>query len=320
MQIRRTKQIEVPQITKAQYILPRRVVDRVDSFLLKSHHDQSNRLYTFRDLENFKIMKCEVEIDNLGIRINHPSSFLCETELVYKINSKHDNSVYNSESQYHERSEDNLFPLNKVQNYRLIDATSVISSSKIKQDLISYDGFYSTSYKPKPVSMDFNASNPNRKPPLKMFNTNSVQEKPPKQSKFNSCEKMLNILPGKESNSSVDKSKKDLVLFLEKSTNIGVETTKPNRLNYFYKKVNNTASYNLQIAITESGVNSSNCISNLRCMKLSKHKPCNGNLKLNLLGSLQSPPHSFKNISSYLETSNSKADQVYSVNPIPTKY
>lgn len=299
------------------------IFDKQQPLFLKEEYDRDNRLYTKRELGKFRIMRSDVLIDNFGVRITHPPSFLFETELVYKINMKHDNSVYNSDLVYHERSEDNLFPLNKLQKFRLIDVTTEIVNPPIhpKQNILGNN----KKRNHKCMSTDFNASNPNRKPPLKHFNISSTMEQPLSQGKEQSTEKLFK----KEIRSSVEKNKSELVHLLEKS-NFVIETTNPSKLNYFYKKgviIDKDPLTSKICSAASSGsdlnpISGKNCsINNLKCMKRSNQKPCSDKLKVNLFNNLHSPTLSSQKVTCYYDSKCSNLDQqLFSANTLPSKY
>lgn len=190
-------------------------------------------------MEKFKVMRSEVTIDEFGFRSKNPPSFLYDSELVLKINKKHNNSIYNSDLHFHERSEENVFPLNKIQKYKLIDLDAVANTiNPISKE--GFDAILSSKDKKPDIekSVEIDPANTNKNPPLKQFNITSVVSPRHKQS-FKNSTIVSTIEERMATTSVVDERKKDLVILLEKN-NFVVETTKPNRLNYFYKNNSKT--------------------------------------------------------------------------------
>ena len=126
------KKTQIPIIKHTEYVLPKKPVilySKETSFLIKELYDRDNRLYTKREMEKFRILKSHVCINKEGIQTFHPPGYLFETELIYKINKKHYNSIYNSEVNYHERCENTIFPLNKFKEFKLVDVNNVVDNN-----------------------------------------------------------------------------------------------------------------------------------------------------------------------------------------------
>lgn len=232
----KTKKVELPRELKIEFVLPKKpliIYELQDAFCLKEEYDRDNRIYTKREMEKFRVMRSEVTIDEFGFHSKNPPSFLYDSELVLKINKKHNNSVYNSDLHFHERSEDNVFPLNRIQKFKLIDLEAVANTinpiSKEGLDII----LNSKEKKSEFDKPEIDPSNTNKNPPLKHFNITTLISPRQKQS-FQNSTTISTIEERMATTSLVDERKKDLVILLEKN-NFVVETTKPNRLNYFYK-------------------------------------------------------------------------------------
>lgn len=231
--------------------------------MLKEEYDRDNRVFTKREMGKFRIMRSEVTIDEFGFRSKNPPSYLFDTENVFKINKKHNFSVYNSDLHFHERSEVDVFPHNLLQKYRLIDVKDAanminpLTKDRLETIMSSRDK------KPEPAIIEFDLANTNKKPPLKQFNaitaTTLIEQKAFKPSNMSkstcaTIEERMTIT------NPVDECKKDLVVLLEKS-NFIAETTKANKLNYFYKKSTKSVKTSSHLNYSQQILTSDPCLS-----------------------------------------------------------
>lgn len=94
-----------------------------DSFTSESIYtnDSSRKLFSYKEQTKFELCSFNVNINPLGIQVEDIDSRFLESEVVYKINKKHNRSLYRSEGRLHEKAEDLTFPQNRMQKYKLID-------------------------------------------------------------------------------------------------------------------------------------------------------------------------------------------------------
>lgn len=245
------KTLVVPRELKVEYVLPKKQVIQYDSqeaFCINEEYDRENRNYTSKEMENFRIMRSEVTIDEYGFRSKNPPSFLYDSELVLKINKKHNNSVYNSDLNFHERSEDSVFPLNRIHKFKLIDIEAIANTiNPISKE--GLDAILNSKEKRPEVNKktEVDQSNTNKNPPLKQFNITTFN--PRQKQSFQNSTSISTIEERMATMSLVDERKKEFVVLLEKN-NFVIETTKPSRLNYFYK--NNTKSFKSSTSVSTS--------------------------------------------------------------------
>lgn len=266
-------------------------------------------------------MRSEVTIDEDGFRSLHPPGYLYETELIYKINKKHESSIYNSDSDYHEKAEKNVFPLNKLHKYRLIDVTEIKNSFSHQETQATQI----LSLKNKVES----EKSINRNPPFKSKNLGPSTGKSVSLN-LNAAVRCLSNASLHNSTqhlSSIEKNKKELVTILEKS-NFLIEAAKPTKLNYFYK---NEQSNGTNMKVQEhhkkfssgdlkiDSYNSSRSINDNSTIKIKSTKTRQINNIHTMMNDLQfvmAPK-----VNKYIETkSSTNSQRLFTVNSLPSKY
>ena len=202
----------IPKQSSTVYITPSKpnleYESNINTIFIKESYNKEGRMYSIKEMSNFIIMRNYVHIENQIITVFHPPNFKFESENVYRINKKHYLANYNSDNMNnHERSEDDLFPKNKLMKFKLID------NIKEKKEIINIKKSINS-----PVVIDLHLNN---KPSVKSFVISA--DKSEKSIKRDKAEKL-----------NINKNKLELTKLLEKSIPI-LETTKHKKLDYFYK-------------------------------------------------------------------------------------
>lgn len=173
-------------------------------------------------MQKFKMMKIEVSVGDFGLIKCHPPTYDFETEMVLKINHKHNQSLYKSEVPVHETADEDLFPKNRVQNYKiLLEGNPEPSQIKL-----------ATTRKSKEVSIDLSS-------PLNL-KSSGIPSVKSFYSDFYKKGHQINSLYRKQAiKQNVDQTKSELLGFIENSKN-SIEVIHHNKLNFIYKSIKPT--------------------------------------------------------------------------------
>lgn len=193
--------------------------------MIAEAYNKDRRLYTEKEMQKFKVMKIEVNVGEFGLMKCHPPTYDYETEMVLKINHKHNNSIYKSEVPIHETPDDDLFPKNRVKNYQiLIEGNPEPSQIKLAK-----------TRKSKEASIDLTSPlNLKSVPPasVKSFYSDFY-----KKGMTNNSKCHQNHLKSKQ---SLNQTKSELISFIENAKD-SFEVINHNRLNFIYKPIELTA-------------------------------------------------------------------------------